>query len=108
MSKHTEGPWEVDLETGEIVAQESAVLGTIYGADDFPCLDEDEINEKEWLEECRANANLISAAPDLFKASKSLVDWLTSPGRTGKSRLERIPKRLREDLEVALGKADQL
>ena len=59
--KHTPGPWEVDKETGEIIARES-VLGIIYGADDFPCCEED-IDE-----ECRANAYLIAAAPDLLEA----------------------------------------
>ncbi len=66
MSKHTPGPWEVDLETGEINAQ-GAVLGTIYGADDFPCCDED-IDE-----EYKANARLIAATPDLLAACKTMV-----------------------------------
>lgn len=68
MSKHTRGPWTVDLETGEIEAQ-GAVIGTIYGADDYPCCEED-IDE-----ECKANARLIAAAPDMLQALWSVLGW---------------------------------
>ena len=66
MNKHTPGPWEVDLETGEINAS-GAVLGTVHRGDDFPCCEED------ISEECKANAQLIAAAPDLFAACKEFV-----------------------------------
>ena len=65
--KHTPGPWEVDKETGEITANLS-VLGIIYGADDFPCCEED-IDE-----EYKANARLIAAAPDLLEACNEIYN----------------------------------
>lgn len=71
-SKPTPAPWNVDLETGEIIAGENgnyAVLGTIYSADDFPC------NENDIAEECKANARLIAAAPELLEALQALVDY---------------------------------
>ncbi len=71
MIQHTPGPWNVDLETGEIVAgkdKDFAVLGTIYGADDFPC-SEDDISA-----ECKANAHLIAAAPELLEAAKKALE----------------------------------
>lgn len=70
--KFTPGPWEVDLENGEITANHKdsfAVLGTLYDVEDFPCLE----NEEQFLTERIANANLIAAAPELFQ---SLIDVL--------------------------------
>ena len=48
----TKGEWKTDLESGEITVNESMVIGTIYGAADYPCCDED------IAEECRANAQI--------------------------------------------------
>ncbi len=73
MTKHTPGPWKVDLETGEIEAQ-GAVLGTIYGADDYPCCEEDV------SEECRANARLIAAAPEMLDALKACLNMVDGDG----------------------------
>jgi hypothetical protein len=67
---HTPGPWEVNLETGEITANGPVVLGTIYGADDFPC------NENDITEECNANARLIAAAPELLDALQDLWQFV--------------------------------
>lgn len=60
MAKHTEGPWVI--ENGELIAvgpsgKGAAVLGEIYGADEYPCTEED-IDE-----ECKANGFLVAAAP---------------------------------------------
>jgi hypothetical protein len=38
----------------------AAVLGQVYGAEDYPC------NEEDIDDECAANARLIAAAPDLL------------------------------------------
>lgn len=65
---HTPGPWTVNEDTGEIEAH-CMVLGNVYGAEDFPCCEDD-----EGLQECKANALLIAAAPDMRQA---LVDFLT-------------------------------
>jgi hypothetical protein len=62
-TQHTLGPWKVDLESGEIEAQ-GFILGTIYGANDYPCCEDD------IFEECRANASLIAAAPDLLEVAE--------------------------------------
>ena len=69
MNKHTPGPWKVDLETGEITAA-GFILGTIYGADDFPCYEED---KEDFSAECKANARAIEAVPDLLAACKTMV-----------------------------------
>ena len=81
---HTPGPWKVI--DGEIIA-ESAVLGMVYGADDYPCCPEtDDITD-----ECKANARLIEKAPTLLadletvvKLCDSLIEQITP------SSLERI------------------
>ncbi len=65
--KHTPGPWEVDLENGEITAKGPVVIGTIYGADDFPC------NEDDIAEECKANACLVATAPELLAACEAAL-----------------------------------
>lgn len=65
---HTPGPWTVNEDTGEIEAH-CMVLGNVYGAEDFPCCEDD-----EGLQECKANALLIAAAPDLLEALKDVLD----------------------------------
>lgn len=54
--KATPGPWEVS--DGEIIGHAS-VLGQVYGADDYPCLDEE---MQSIADECMGNANLIAHA----------------------------------------------
>lgn len=65
---HTPGPWE--NEDGEITAR-GAVVANVYQADDFPCLDDADRPAAE--EECKANARLIAAAPDLLEACRSAL-----------------------------------
>lgn len=70
MTKHTAGPWKVD--GGELIAADpddggAWVIGQVYGADDYPC------PEADIDEECKANARLIAAAPDLLAALRALV-----------------------------------
>jgi hypothetical protein len=66
--KWTKGEWKVDLESGEITVNDSMVLGTIFGADDYLCCEED------ISEECKANAQLIASAPKLYEALENLVN----------------------------------
>lgn len=77
MSKHTPGPWvEAD---GEIV-HDAMTLARVYGADDFPCLDEDE-DVQAVAAECKANALLMAAAPELHAALQALVDAVAQARR---------------------------
>ncbi len=75
-TKHTPAPWSVDLETGEIkAADEQVTIGTIYGVDDYPCLDDDDDEGVQaWNLECHANARLIAAAPGLLEVLEQLLD----------------------------------
>ncbi len=69
---HTPGPWLMD--NGEIAASDGqVVIGRVYAADDFLCTypDEDE-GVQEFDAECRANARLIIAAPDLLAVCQQL------------------------------------
>jgi hypothetical protein len=69
-AKHTPAPWRV--EEGEITAADGqTVIGQLYGADDFPCLDD--VDRDGVDEESHANARLIAAAPDLLRACEMLV-----------------------------------
>ena len=90
--KHTPGPWEVDKETGEITARET-VLGIIYGVDDFPCYEGEDIDE-----ECKANASLVAAAPDLLEAAKLALEKCPFPVGAMKAK---------EALRTAIAKAEE-
>lgn len=65
----TPGPWTIDQ--GEIIAG-GMVLGTVYGAEDYPC------EEEDVRVECVANARLIAAAPDLLEACAAALAILHS------------------------------
>lgn len=81
-TKHTPGKWAVDLETGAINADNGQVtIGTIYGADDYPCLDLEDDDEgiREFVSEWQANARLIAAAPELLAACEAFLEaWAKS------------------------------
>lgn len=74
MAKHTPGPWVVN-DAGEIEAQ-TAILGQVYGAEDYPCIDQEEIDEV--AKECIANARLIALAPEMLGLLKAASSALKS------------------------------
>ena len=82
---NTPGPWII--EQGEIV-HDGVVLGTVYGADDFPCLDE--IDRNEFGAECYANAALIAAAPDLKHACLAALGFLGGVSALSKEQLQTL------------------
>lgn len=67
--KYTEGEWE--LEDGGISVG-GTILAEVYGADDFPCLDEDD-DVQAVAAECHGNGLLMAAAPDMYQALKQLL-----------------------------------
>jgi hypothetical protein len=69
MTEHTPGPWTE--QDGEIIAQ-GAVIAVVYGADDYPCADE-AVELRQLAAECKANARLIIAAPDLLTACEAVM-----------------------------------
>lgn len=71
--KHTPGPWEFDGDNA-VMAEVGAHICTVSMGDDFPCLEDDQRANAE--AECKANANLIAAAPELLEALKALLDQL--------------------------------
>jgi hypothetical protein len=81
MTSNTSGPWTI--ENGEIVA-DGVVLGTVYGADDYPCCDED-IDA-----ECYANAALIAAAPELKHACLAALGFLGGVSILSKEQLQKL------------------
>lgn len=89
--KHTPGPWEVDLETGEISAG-GAILGIVYGAVDYPCCEEDVDKE------CKANARLIAAAPKLLKVCKAALEKCSFPVRAAL---------VKEQLQIVIKEAEE-
>lgn len=76
MSKHTPGPWEYEKLHGN--GNDAGDYGVYEGAD-RSCrvarIENDDATgeDKELAEICRANARLVSAAPDLLAALRTLV-----------------------------------
>lgn len=74
-AKYTPGPWSYDLddngnEATPIRAGGGALIASVYGAVDFPCLEENEI---PMVAEAQvANARLIAASTDLLEACENL------------------------------------
>lgn len=65
-TKHTPEPWVVDEDGTVTQADSGAHIAVVSQEDDFPCLEEDE--REEARAECKANARLIAAAPELLEA----------------------------------------
>lgn len=66
LAKFTPGPWEAIPDEGFTteIHHEGQFIAFVSGAEDFPCFDGD---RRELLIETTANANLIAAAPDLYR-----------------------------------------
>ena len=63
----TPGPWAFDDDDELVVSAVSAtMIARAFSSADFPCLEDDERDAVE--AECRANASLIAAAPELYEA----------------------------------------
>jgi hypothetical protein len=76
-AKHTPGPWTAGSEgdaTGEIVGPHMVYVASVATIVDFPCIEDDERPAVE--AECRANAALIAAAPELYEALRSESEML--------------------------------
>ena len=83
--------------------------GCIYGPDENPIMvcGEHAFCYGEGTEEALANNYLFWAAPDLLEASGDLVQWLNGVGLTNKSRRNRIPAKLLDNLEAAISKTEK-
>lgn len=71
-AKWTKGPWEFDEDDFHVYADGTPVA-SVYGPDDFPCLDNTDAEDAEMMAEAKATGALIQAAPDLYEALKALV-----------------------------------
>ena len=74
MSKHTPGPWSVVEHDHAICIQTESPSKTKYGASRYAAIGGFDRNDRAQLEEARANARLIAAAPELLEALKVLVE----------------------------------
>ena len=74
MSKHTQGPWKYDIGDNEI-SHIGGPIATVFGVEDFPCLDPEEHDLKLIAGEMAANGRLIASAPELLEAAKCLLDF---------------------------------
>lgn len=63
---HTPGPWSFKF--GKIVGKDNTVIADVYSS-----LDESTSDKSNLLQERKANADLIAAAPDLLEALKEVL-----------------------------------
>ena len=105
--KHTPGKWSVDLETGQINAVNGEVtIGTVYGVDDYPCVYFEGVDDEgvqEWVRECKANALLIAAAPEMYDALERCLPYVETGEYEGDDGAELAPI-----LRAAINKANGL
>lgn len=87
MSKHTPGPWVVEKD-GFSLAMGGQVVATAIAPD------------RASINEQRANASLISAAPDLLAACYAAMGAIIGLG------LENTEKRIREAIAKAEGETE--
>jgi hypothetical protein len=72
MSKHTPGPWKAVNRGPFIATEENKVIARTVNATADPALN-CQCQTVADLEQC-ANAELIAAAPDLYKALKGMIE----------------------------------
>lgn len=82
-TKHTPGPWELGDEYGAEIIGNGKIVATTMNTmlatkkqQAFGVLGFDE------LDELKANAHLIAAAPELFEVAKALLGWDFRNNRT--------------------------
>lgn len=74
MTMHTPGPWAVVEHDHAICIQTESPSKTKYGAARYAAIGGFDRNDRAQLEEARANARLIAAAPDLLESLREMVD----------------------------------
>lgn len=79
--RHTPGPWAFDGDNA-VMADVGANICTVSMAGDFPCIDDDEGDNRINVDiECTANARLIAAAPELLEALTEALQTLQIASR---------------------------
>lgn len=76
MSKHTKGLWAVVEHDHAICIQTESPSKTKYGASRYAAIGGFDRNDRAQLEEARANARLIAAAPELLEALTDCVEHM--------------------------------
>lgn len=76
--KHTPGPWTIgkDTEWSEMDTRPNSVIVELKNTCCMVLSDTDQGDDNHDIDEqCRANARLISAAPDMFEALEEIRFW---------------------------------
>ena len=76
MSKHTPGPWELDVENEEDAVRRFVVNARQFTIGEWQIADMIDGDD----ETRRANARLIAAAPDMLDELKSILEVLENQG----------------------------
>ena len=105
MSDHTPGPWfELKRSTSYI-----DIVGGSQASDEIPELEKGgtfctSVCRVHIHAPCEANANLISAAPDLLDACSKWIEWMDSPG-DGTEKDAADEDLMLEEMRTAISKA---
>jgi hypothetical protein len=105
MSKHTPGPWKIDMTT-MFDCNYSRASAAIVGANGAPVVlfDPSEGEYKQALDPDSADAHLISAAPDLLDALDLLLRYsLSHPIHTDQSQFGNVYDKARAAIAKARG-----
>lgn len=73
MTMHTKGPWEVVEHPHAICVRTESPSKTKYGASRYAVICGFDSNDRAQLEEARANARLIAAAPEMLLALQTIA-----------------------------------
>ena len=76
MTMHTKGPWAVVEHPHAICVRTESPSKTKYGASRYAAIGGFDRNDRAQLEEARANARLIAAAPELLEALTDCVEHM--------------------------------
>ena len=72
-TKHTSGPWSVVEHDHAICVQTESPKKTKFGASRYAAIGGFDRGDQAQLEEARANARLIAAAPEMLLALKTIA-----------------------------------
>jgi hypothetical protein len=75
-TKHTPGPWSIIERENTLVVVTESKKRTRYGASRYATIGGYDVDDKEQMEEARANARLIANSPGMFSALLRVRDEL--------------------------------
>jgi hypothetical protein len=102
-TKHTSGPWSVVEHDHSICVQTESPKKTRFGASRYAAIGGFDRGDQAQLEEARANARLIAAAPDLLEALQWYESKAKQMGRAAINKDSKLMLALMKEIAVEYG-----